>query len=112
MPHQADIGAISTIHTISYLDDLRTKSENGGGMFTLDTSSNRYTYDAASLAAGGGIMAVNRILDGISDNAYVLCRPPGHHAEKNRAFGFCFINNIAVDAQYLIDQRGLSLYQH
>jgi len=47
-------------------------------------------------------------LDGTSDNAYVLCRPPGHHAEKSRAFGFCFINNIAVAAQHLIDQRELS----
>jgi acetoin utilization deacetylase AcuC-like enzyme len=77
-------------------------------MFTSDTFSNSYTYDAATMAVGGGIMAVDRILNGMSDNAYVLCRPPGHHAEKSRAFGFCFINSIAVAAQHLIDQKGLS----
>jgi acetoin utilization deacetylase AcuC-like enzyme len=90
------------------LDDIRAKSERGGGMFTPDTFSNSYTYDAAILAAGGGIMAVDRILDGTSDNAYVLCRPPGHHAETSRAFGFCFINNIAVTARHLINRKGLS----
>jgi acetoin utilization deacetylase AcuC-like enzyme len=107
-PHEADLSEIKTIHAESYLEDIRAKSEKGGGVFTLDTSSNRYTYDAAILAAGGGIMAVDSILDGVSDNAFVLCRPPGHHAETSRAFGFCFINNIAVAAQHLINQKGLS----
>ena len=107
-PHKIDLSEISKIHAAAYLEDIRIKSETGGGIFTGDTSSNRYTYDAAVLAAGGGILAVDRILDGTSDNAYVLCRPPGHHAEKSRAFGFCFINNIAVAAQHLIDQRELS----
>jgi acetoin utilization deacetylase AcuC-like enzyme len=107
-PCEADLNEIRAIHAESYLEDIRAKSEKGGGIFTLDTSSNRYTYDAAIHAAGGGIMAVDRILNGTSDNAFVLCRPPGHHAENSRAFGFCFINNIAVAAQHLIDQKGLS----
>ena len=107
-PQKAELNEISAIHSKPYLEDIRVKSERGGGMFTLDTSSNSYTYDAAVLAAGGGVMAVDKILDGSSDNAYVLCRPPGHHAENSRAFGFCFINNIAVSAQHLIDQKGLS----
>jgi acetoin utilization deacetylase AcuC-like enzyme len=107
-PHKAEFDEISTIHAAAYLEDIRNKSERGGGMFTLDTSSNSYTYNAALLAAGGGIMAVDRVLNGSSDNAFVLCRPPGHHAENSRAFGFCFINNIAVAAQHLIDKKGLS----
>jgi acetoin utilization deacetylase AcuC-like enzyme len=107
-PDKVDLGSFKKIHTDSYLEDIRVKSKKGGGVFTLDTSSNQYTYDAAILAASGGIMAVDRILDGTSDNAFVLCRPPGHHAENNRAFGFCFINNIAVAAQHLIDQKRLS----
>ena len=107
-PYNAEFDEISKIHAAAYLEDIHIKSEKGGGMFTLDTISNRYTYNAALLAAGGGIMAVDRVLDGTSDNAYVLCRPPGHHAENSRAFGFCFINNIAVAAQHLIDKRGLS----
>ena len=102
-PPEPDFDPIYKIHAKSYIDELREKSELGGGIFTLDTSSNRYTYEAAILAAGGGIHAVDRIESGHTENAYVLCRPPGHHAEYARAYGFCFINNIAVAAQYIID---------
>lgn len=106
-PKEANLDEVYPIHDQRYIDDIRLKSESGGGFFTLDTSSNKYTFEAALLAAGGGIMAVDRIMDGVSDNAFVLCRPPGHHAEYNRAFGFCFINNIAVAAQHLQDKQGL-----
>jgi acetoin utilization deacetylase AcuC-like enzyme len=102
-PSKTYLSEIYKIHDQTYIEDLRAKSERGGGIFTLDTSSNQYTYEAAVLAASGGIQAVNRIESGVSKNAYVLCRPPGHHAEHARAYGFCFINNIAVTAQYIID---------
>ena len=103
----ANLSAIQHLHHKSYLDQVREKSEKGGGFFTLDTSVNEYTYEAALLAAGGGIMAVDRIVEGVSTNAYVLCRPPGHHAETSRAFGFCFINNIAVAAHHLTSECGI-----
>lgn len=106
-PRAAELEDIIPIHGKAYLENVREKSERGGGFFTLDTSVNEHTYDAAMLAAGGGILAVDRILNGESENAYVLCRPPGHHAEQSRAFGFCFINNIAVAANYLIQKKGL-----
>lgn len=106
-PKAASLEDVVSIHDRAYLDKIREISENGGGYFTLDTQSNRHTYDAAIIAAGGGIMAVDNILDGISDNAVLLCRPPGHHAESSRAFGFCFINNIAVAANHLIERRGI-----
>ncbi len=106
-PEKADLNEVRAMHGDDYIQELHAKSEKGGGSFTMDTSANRYTYDAALLAAGGGILAVNRIQDGVSENAYVLCRPPGHHAEHSRAFGFCFINNIAVAAQHLIEKRNL-----
>lgn len=103
----ANLSAIHPLHHQSYLEQVREKSEKGGGFFTLDTSVNEYTYEAALLAAGGGIMAVNRVVEGVSKNAYVLCRPPGHHAETARAFGFCFINNIAVAAHHLTSEHGI-----
>ena len=102
-PSKSDLAPIYKIHAKSYIDELYEKSESGGGIFTLDTSSNRYTYEAAILAASGGIHAINRIESGFTENAYLLCRPPGHHAEYARAYGFCFINNIAVAAQYILD---------
>ncbi len=104
---KANLNAIRPLHHQSYLDQIREKSEKGGGFFTLDTSVNEFTYEAALLAAGGGIMAVDRVVEGVCTNAFVLCRPPGHHAETARAFGFCFINNIAVAAHHLTSECGI-----
>ncbi len=106
-PRAAELDEILPLHGKDYLENVREKSERGGGFFTLDTSVNEHTYDAAILAAGGGILAVDRIMAGESKNAFLLCRPPGHHAEYSRAFGFCFINNIAVAANHLIKKKGL-----
>jgi len=103
-PQKASLEKIYPIHGENYLDGIKAKSEKGGGFYTMDTAVNPYTYDAALLAAGGGINAVDRIMQGDSDNAFVLCRPPGHHAEYERAFGFCFINNIAVAAEHLLTE--------
>lgn len=106
-PHEAHLEDLVLLHDRNYLEGLRNKSQSGGGYLTLDTAANEYTYNAAVMAAGGGVLAVDRILDNLSDNAYVMCRPPGHHAEFSRAFGFCFINNIAVAANHLVRKRGL-----
>jgi acetoin utilization deacetylase AcuC-like enzyme len=107
-PSMAHIEDIAPLHEVSYLQEVNRKSQQGGGFFTLDTSVNSHTYDAAMLAAGGSIMAVNRVADREAHSAYVLCRPPGHHAERSRAFGFCFINNIAVAAHYLTTKKDFS----
>ena len=107
-PMPADLEEVCQIHGKAYIDSIREKSARGGGFYTLDTEVNAYTYEAAVLAAGGGINAVDRIMAGKSSNAFVLCRPPGHHAEYERAFGFCFINSIAVAANHLVQKRGLS----
>ncbi len=106
-PKYAELDDILPLHHQSYIDQVREKSNMGGGFFTLDTSVNKYTYEASLLAAGGGVMAVNRVLERKSSNGFVLCRPPGHHAETSRAFGFCFINNIAVAAHHLTSKHGI-----
>lgn len=106
-PESVNLDIVYTIHDKQYLEGIKEKSERGGGFYTLDTAVNQYTYEAALLAAGGGVEAVDRIMSGATENAFVLCRPPGHHAEFARAFGFCFINNIAVAANHLIQNQGL-----
>ncbi|MHA1950243.1 MAG: histone deacetylase family protein [Candidatus Thorarchaeota archaeon] len=106
-PQKASLEMVYPVHEREYLEGVRRKSEKGGGFYTMDTVVNTHTYDAALLAAGGGIEGVDRIMQGESDNAFVLCRPPGHHAEYNRAFGFCFINNIAVAAEYLLNKYNI-----
>ncbi|MEM2142197.1 MAG: histone deacetylase [Candidatus Thorarchaeota archaeon] len=103
-PTLPDTRPLLRIHGKDYLQSLERMSKMGGGYFTPDTAGNPYTYEAALLAASGGIEAVKRIRQDASNNAYVMCRPPGHHAERSRALGFCFINNIAVAAQYLVDE--------
>lgn len=106
-PGEPSLSHIHRLHDIQYIEGIKRKSEKGGGVYTLDTSVNSHSYKAALLAAGGGLEAVDRVLSGTSRNAFVLCRPPGHHAEYTRAFGFCFINNVAVAAAHLIEDCGL-----
>lgn len=104
-PKKAPLNEVYLLHGEAYIEGLRAKSERGGGIYTGDTSVNSYTYDAALFAAGGGIEAVDRIMQGDSENAFVLCRPPGHHAEYEKAYGFCFINNVAVAAKHLLEKH-------
>lgn len=106
-PQKASLDKIHPIHDEIYLEGIREKSEKGGGFYTMDTAVNSHTYDAALLAAGGGIETVDRIMQGDSSNAFVMCRPPGHHAEYKRAFGFCFINNVAVAAEHLLNDYNM-----
>jgi acetoin utilization deacetylase AcuC-like enzyme len=107
-PLPASLDEIYPIHGKEYLDGIQERSSRGGGFYTLDTAVNSYTYDAAIMAAGGGIQAVDRVFREEASNSFVLCRPPGHHAEYERAFGFCFINNIAVAANHLVQRCGLN----
>lgn len=70
------------------------------------------SYDIALLAVGGVLEAIDRVMEGKVDNAFCAVRPPGHHAEPNRALGFCYFNNIAIGARYLqskwnIDRVGI-----
>lgn len=107
-PQIPSLDLIYRLHDRDYVDGVRRKSEMGGGFYTLDTSVNSHSYGAALLAAGGAMMAVDRVMDSSAENAFLLCRPPGHHAEKQRAFGFCFINNIAVAALHILENHGLN----
>jgi acetoin utilization deacetylase AcuC-like enzyme len=73
-----------------------------------DVWSGPGTHDALLLAAGGPLAAVAAVLDGKLDNAFALLRPPGHHAERDAAMGFCLVNNIAVAARWAQRERGLA----
>jgi acetoin utilization deacetylase AcuC-like enzyme len=66
------------------------------------------THDALLLAAGGLLAAVEAVLDGSLDNAFALMRPPGHHAERDAAMGFCLVNNIAIAARWAQRERGVA----
>jgi acetoin utilization deacetylase AcuC-like enzyme len=76
----------------------------GGGRIDADTSAGASSWDAALLAAGAGLDAVERLERGDGSAAFCVVRPPGHHATPGRAMGFCLLNNVAVTAAALADR--------
>ena len=106
-PMPASDTAIARIHDVEYISLIR---ETAGRAVALDpdTFTSPRTWEAARLAAGAAVTAVEHVLDaGPGARACALVRPPGHHAERNRAMGFCFFNNIAIAAAHA-RARGLS----
>ena len=96
------------VHDAAYIDRIEAASPHQGfHALDPDTSMNPHTLDAAYRAAGGAVMAVDRVLRGESANAFVACRPPGHHATRNQAMGFCIFNNVAVAAAHALAAHNL-----
>ena len=98
-PREASREQLARVHTEAY---LRRISEAAGQAiaFDPDTYTSPDTPQVAMLAAGAGIDAVERVMAGSHGRALALVRPPGHHAERDRAMGFCFYNNVAVAAAH------------
>jgi len=91
-------------------DGLREEIDAGGpthAQIDPDTSINVHTWDAALRAAGAAIDATDAVMAGEIDNAFCSVRPPGHHACKDKAMGFCFFNNAAIAARYALERHGL-----
>lgn len=96
------------VHDAAYIDFVEAASPHEGfHALDPDTSMNPYTLDAARHAAGGAAMAVDLVMHGEAANAFVACRPPGHHATRNQAMGFCVFNNVAVAAAHALEAHGL-----
>ena len=104
-PKPATVAQVSTIHGRRYIDQVKAICEHGGGCLDVDTVLSKNSYDAALMAAGGALAAVDAVL-GEYDSAFALVRPPGHHAMPNRGMGFCIFNNIAVATKHA-QARGL-----
>jgi acetoin utilization deacetylase AcuC-like enzyme len=81
--------------------------EEGYALLDPDTVVSPQTLQAALRAAGAVVAAVDLLMGGEMDDAFCCVRPPGHHAESNRAMGFCLFNNIAVGAAHALDKHGL-----
>jgi len=91
-------------------DGLRDEIAAGGpshAQVDPDTSINVHSWDAILMAAGAAIDATDAIMAGEMVNAFCAVRPPGHHATRNQAMGFCFVNNVAVAAKYALERHGL-----
>jgi acetoin utilization deacetylase AcuC-like enzyme len=96
------------VHDAAYIDFVEAASPYAGfHALDPDTSMNPHTLDAAYHAAGGAVMAVDLVMRGEVGNAFVACRPPGHHATRNQAMGFCIFNNVAVAAAHALEAHNL-----
>ena len=108
-PEMASREDILRVHQESYVEDLKRFCGSGGGYLDFDTVVSQESYRIAKLAAGGAITASKLVLDGYN-YAYSLARPPGHHATREKAMGFCLFNNLAVAIEYLKEFHGIKKF--
>lgn len=101
------IERLERVHRPDYIRTVKQMSESGGGHLDLDTYVSPRSYEAALLAAGGLVNAVEAVLAGSVEDAFALVRPPGHHAFPGRGAGFCIFNNVALAARFALEEGGL-----
>ena len=113
--HEAPLVAVKDVelaHASAYVTallDVLEQIEADGRMRAIDpdTIAGRGTWAAVRRAAGAAVAATDAVLDGRAENAFCAVRPPGHHATRDTAMGFCFLNNVAIAARHALDVRGL-----
>lgn len=93
---------LQTIHTAAHVSRVEDFVAAGGGRIEQDTVCSPKSWDAARLAAGASISAVDAVLKGTDKTALCLVRPPGHHALAGSPMGFCLFNNVAIAAKHAI----------
>ena len=107
-PSPADVKQVLAVHDEAYVERVRRVCEAGGGLLdTGDTTACAETHRVALLAAGGVLNAVEAVAGGAVGNAFCAVRPPGHHAVREGAMGFCVFNNVAIAARHLQRHCGL-----
>ena len=99
---QADL---ERVHTPEYLASLAAVAGRRAQL-DPDTAMSPRSYEAACLAAGAMVQATEAVVGRRADGAFALVRPPGHHAEADRAMGFCLLNNVAIAAAFAVDELG------
>ena len=107
VPRPATAEEILLVHSPEYLQKVAATEGLESVALTGDTHTSADSFQTACLAAGGLLEAVTRVAAGEMNNAFALVRPPGHHAEKSRAMGFCLFNNVALAAAYATERLGL-----
>lgn len=107
-PHEASEEKITAVHTKEHFINVKDSIEAGLSFLDADTYIAKGSWEAALLSAGSALLAVDLVLKKKFKNIFVLMRPPGHHAEKDKAMGFCLFCNAAVGAQHAVDDYGLN----
>ncbi len=99
-PEKASKGSVQAAHTPRHFKMVEEAFAAGYDRLDADTTISMDSFDASLYAAGGAIAGVDAVMQGVADNAFVVVRPPGHHATAERPMGFCLFNNVAVAAKY------------
>jgi len=99
-PRPATDEELAWIHSPSHVKRVAATEGKPYASLDPDTQTTPHSYEAARLAAGGLFSLIDKIFDGTVQNGFAFVRPPGHHAEKDRAMGFCLFNNVALAARY------------
>jgi acetoin utilization deacetylase AcuC-like enzyme len=112
MREEAELAELDTtryVHTNRYVDALEEARPHAGAVYLDggDTVMEPSTWEVVLRGVGATVQAVDKVLAGEVQNAFVACRPPGHHAETERAMGFCLFNNISIGARHAQRKHGL-----
>jgi acetoin utilization deacetylase AcuC-like enzyme len=99
---------LARVHDTAYLDAIEAASpDHGWVQLDPDTAMNPHSLNAALRGAGAAVLATDEVIAGRAANAFCNVRPPGHHALRGRAMGFCILNNVAVAAAHALEHHGL-----
>jgi acetoin utilization deacetylase AcuC-like enzyme len=106
-PRPATHEELAWVHSPSHIQRVAATDRKVHVSLDPDTQTTPLSYQAAQLAAGGLFALIDKIFDGAVRNGFALVRPPGHHAEHDRAMGFCLFNNVALGARYAMNAYGV-----
>ena len=108
-PSTEHLNVIQKVHSEFYLKQLCSAEEkNNPFWYSADTYIMRDSFKTACLAASSTVQLADAIMNGEIDHGFAIVRPPGHHADQSQAMGYCLLNNAAIAAMHLLQNRGLS----